>query len=121
MELNLLATFDVWSLHLPETVALGAVALIGYLFGTRTRDLDRGHSDQARRELKRAKQVARQLELIAETVRKDLATHRTCVTQFKDRVSKLSSQEGESRWQELCAEAEEMLNDLGVNPPGEQR
>lgn len=109
MSSTLLASFDIGSLHLPETVALAAVALIGYLFGTRTRDLAQGDTEQARRELKRAKQVARQLELIAETVRKDLATHRAFVAQFKDRVTRLGSKEGEACWQELCAEAEDML------------
>ena len=107
--LNLLGWFNLWDIGIPVPVALAAVALIGYMFGQRTRKTNLDHVDQARREMKRAKLVARELEKIAETVRRDLATHRTSVAKFKDRVTRLSGCQTEASWRELCQEAEEML------------
>ena len=101
---------DLSVLNIPSTVALAAVAVLGYLFGRGSRvahvvtDVE-----QARRELKRAKAVARELETISEQIRKSLATHHSSIAHFKDRVTELGSQEKEVAWQELCKEAEEML------------
>src|SRR5204862_44112 len=64
---------------------------------------------RARCELKRAKSVARELEVIAESVRKNLATHHSSIAKFKDRVCQLGTQQRDSAWQELCKEAEDML------------
>ena len=62
----LLAEFDIWSLQLPTPVALAAVTVIGYLVGRRRRTVNEANDNQARRELKRAQAVARELEKIAE-------------------------------------------------------
>src|SRR5262249_51352013 len=64
---------------------------------------------QARRELKRAQAVAKELERIAVAVRRSIATHHSSVLKFKDRVSTLGSDHEDSSWQALCAEAEGML------------
>lgn len=106
---EVLLQIDLWSLHLPTPVALAAVALLGYMFGQRTRQLSLAETSQARRELKRAKLVAHELEQIAETVRRDLATHRASVARFKDRIMQLSGSGSENSWQDLCVEAEEIL------------
>ena len=100
---------DIWSMEIPTTMALAAVALIGYLFGRRTRSEAPVDAEQARRELKRAQMVARELEKIADSVRKDLAIHRGSVTRFKDRVRELSERRDDTSWQDLCKEAEGML------------
>ena len=95
---------------LPETAALAAVALIGYLFGRRTRkgklaDLDA----QRRRELDRASDIARQLESIAHALRQDLAGHHSQLTRFKRRLNDAhDTGDGES-WKLLCAEADQIL------------
>ena len=68
-----------------------------------------GEVEQARRDLKRAKSVARELEIISEQIRKSLTTHHSSIARFKDRVTELGSQQQEVAWQELCKEAEEML------------
>ena len=61
-----LAEFDWTSLRLSTPVALSAVALIGYLVGRRNREQQQLSSEvQARRELKRAQAVAKELERIA--------------------------------------------------------
>jgi len=107
---ELLGYLDIWKVHIPESMAIAAVALIGYIFGRRTRGDQTQEMAQARRELKRAKLVAKQLEKIADSVRKDLATHRSSVAIFKDRIAKLTHCEAdETTWQHLCKEAEEML------------
>lgn len=99
------------AIGVPETVALATVAVIGYLFGHRTRrPEDDPASEQSRRELKRATAIARDLETIANSVRKDLAAHRSSVLQFKSKVSEISQDEANSSWQELCEEAEKILS-----------
>lgn len=101
---------DLFAINIPSTVALAVVAVLGYLFGRGARvGQHTSDSEQARRELKRAKAVARELEVISEQIRKSLATHHSSVARFKDRVTELSGEQKEVAWQELCKEAEEML------------
>jgi len=95
--------------YLPTPVACAVIAAIGYWVGRRSRENARTEVDEARRELKRAKAVARELETIAESVRKNLANHHSSIDKFKGRVQELTSQNKEAAWQELCREAEEML------------
>lgn len=97
--------FSLWGggVGLPETVALAAVAVIGYIFGRR-RDDD---APPARpQELVRAAEVARQLEAVAASLRNDLAAHRTEVERFKH---KLHSAGSENASQTLQDEAERIL------------
>ncbi len=100
-----------WSnIHLSTPVALAAVATIGYFVGRSKREKQSASSEaQARRELKRAQAVAKELEQIADVVRRSLATHHSSVLKFKDRMSSMGSVAKEGAWQDLCAEAEEML------------
>lgn len=100
---------DISLISLPVPVALAAVAVLGYVMGRRTSSIQEMDSDRARRELKRARAVARELETIAETVRKSLALHHASIAHFKERVRELGSNGQEGSWQELCREAEEML------------
>ena len=65
MDLPIFGMFDFWNMHIPVPAALAAVALIGYLFGQRTRVQTKVDVENARRELKRARLVAKELEQIA--------------------------------------------------------
>jgi diguanylate cyclase len=94
---------------LPFPMAMAVVALVGYLFGRRSRETDSGPVDQARRELKRAQAVASQLEEIATEIRRDLATHSSSIGRFKERVAELGDSNDAAGWQKLGREAEEML------------
>ena len=96
-------------LQLPLPVALAAIAILGYMVGRRSRVQAVNEADKARRELRRAKVVARELEQIAESLRKQLATHHLSVAKFKDRVTALSKDDKEAAWQGLCTEAERIL------------
>ena len=100
---------DFTAPYLPTILALAVVATLGYVFGRTARKPQQGQADQARRELKRAKAVARNLEAIVESIRDNLQTHQTKTAKFKDRVRQLSGQEQEDAWKELLKEAEEML------------
>lgn len=100
---------NLWDLQIPIPVALAAVATIGYLVGHRSRAAAADGREQARRELRRARAVARELEKIALTVRKNLAKHNASVSRFKQRVSQLNARQQADGWQNLCREAEEML------------
>ncbi len=108
--MHFLSEFEWTAMHLTTPVALSAVALIGYLVGRRNREQQQLSSEvQARRELKRAQAVAKELERIAVAVRRSIATHHSSVLKFKDRVSSLGGDQQEAAWQELCCEAEGML------------
>jgi diguanylate cyclase (GGDEF)-like protein len=95
---------------LPVTVALAAVALIGYLFGQRTRrtEQDPRHAEREP-ELARASGIAHQLEAIAETLRQDLASHHGRLARFQQRLGEAQSTGDDRAWKELCGEAESML------------
>ncbi|MEO0530100.1 MAG: GGDEF domain-containing protein [Planctomycetota bacterium] len=79
-------TISLWGggFGLPETVALAAVAAIGYLFGRRQKTQPTG--PEVPSELLRAMQIAKQLEQVAKRLRGDLASHHAEVERFKTAV-----------------------------------
>jgi len=95
--------------HIPLPVALALIAVLGYLVGRTSRRRAVNEAEKARRELRRAKVVAKELEQIAEGVRRQLATHHTSIARFKERVSELGNDDKEAAWQDLCKEAEQIL------------
>ncbi len=95
---------------LPVTAALAAIALIGYLFGQRTRQSQSHQADpQLFGELSRAREVAKELRQIAQRIRTDVALHQTSIEQFNQRVQVLESDASVDAWQKLSAEAESLL------------
>jgi len=100
---------DLFAPEIPLTVALAAVATLGYLVGQRANRARDDLAGRSQRELDRARSVARELEKVAWMVRKDLARHRASLNKFKQRVSQLDAEDREAAWRELCREAEEML------------
>ena len=100
---------DFWNLQIPVPMALALVAAIGYLISRERRSAATDMVVRSRRELKRAQAVATELEKIAWTVRQSLAKHHDSVSRFKERVSRLSDQQQEAAWKELCREAEDIL------------
>jgi diguanylate cyclase (GGDEF)-like protein len=105
----LLGEFDLSTIGLPTPLALAIVSVIGYLLGKRRQSGREETENQSRRELKRAQAVAKELEKIAELVRRHLATHHASVVRFKNRMVSLGGTQNESAWQELCQESESML------------
>ena len=95
--------------QIPLPVALAVIAILGYMVGRKSRAQALNEVDRARRELRRAKAVAKELEQIAEGVRRQLASHHLSIARFKDRVGELSGKETETGWTDLCREAEEIL------------
>ncbi len=100
---------DLWSFQIPVPVALASIATIGYLVSLWNRPVTNDMVIRSRRELKRARVVALELEKIAWTVRQSLAKHHTSVLRFKERVGRLSDRQQEAAWRELCREAENVL------------
>lgn len=95
---------------IPETAALAAVALIGYLFGQRTHKLiARALANRRQRELDRAAHIAWQLETIADSLRQELASHHSQIAGFKRRLRQAQEQGNDTSWDLLCGEAESML------------
>ena len=101
--------FELQMVGLPTTFSLAAVAVIGYIVG-RWQKREAPRSDiESRREIKRAQQIAKELETIAREVRKSLAKHHTSVTRFRSRISELSDKGNDIGLQEICAEVETVL------------
>jgi diguanylate cyclase (GGDEF)-like protein len=95
---------------LPVTVALSAVALIGYLFGNRTRTKMVAEIDGRRQhELDRAARIAWQLETIASGLRQDLVGHHAQLAIFKRQLRQAQDAGDDKAWERLCSEAESML------------
>ena len=96
--------------YLADTVALAAVAVIGYLFGRRSGDTLSERDDlQLVQELSRASHIAKELQQIAGRIRQDVASHQANISQFKTRVTDLQLQETDDGWQALSSEAESLL------------
>src|SRR3954466_12518499 len=95
---------------LPVTFALAAVALIGYLFGNRTRS-SKSHAFDERRqqEFDRAAGIAWQLETIATRLRQDLVAHHSQLATFKRQLNHARADGHDRAWEQLCSEAEAML------------
>ncbi len=108
--LDLFGAIDLWAIRLPLPVALALVATIGYLVGRRNRAVQESPVTNSRRELRRARAVARELERIAWQIRKDVARHHSSVVKFKSRVGSLDCREQEAAWKKLCQEADAMLS-----------
>jgi diguanylate cyclase len=104
---------QIWGLTLvalPTSAALAAVALLGYMFGKRTRKSTQAELDDRRqREFDRAARIAWQLESIAKRLRGNLAFHHSQVESFKRRLRRANEDDNEQSWQQLCAEAETIL------------
>jgi diguanylate cyclase (GGDEF)-like protein len=95
---------------LPTTAALAAVALIGYMFGQRTRRPGLHSLDEPRRrELARAANIAWQLESIADSLRRKLSAHHARVESFKRRLHTAQQTGDEIAWQQLRHDAELIL------------
>jgi diguanylate cyclase (GGDEF)-like protein len=101
--------FNLLAIPVPIPVALAIVALIGYVFGRRSKRPADGPPSRSRHELRRAQLVAAELEKIAWDLRKALVRHHGSVSKFREKVGKLSEHQQESAWKELCREAEEIL------------
>lgn len=98
-----------WLPHLPPTVALAIVAVLGYFVGRCQPDKGGAADSQAQREIERAQLVARELEKIADAIRQNLSTHDASVARFKERVRELQQHQDNEAWSQLCIEAEEVL------------
>jgi len=102
--------FSFLPIPAPILVAMAAVALIGYVFGRKSKLPADDMPGRTRRDLRRAELVAAELEKIAWDLRKALVRHHASVIKFRERVSKLNSQQkDDSVWKDLCRDAEEIL------------
>ncbi len=101
---------DFTQVALPVSAALASVALIGYVFGRRTRQPAPNVFDRRRqKELERAARIAWQLETIADRLRQALVAHHAQVAVFKQRLRQARDDSSEQNWTQLCHEAESML------------
>jgi diguanylate cyclase (GGDEF)-like protein len=94
-----------------DTAALAAVALIGYLFGQRTRTEKAEPGDsKLLNELSRATHIAHELQSIAGRIREDVAMHQSNISQFKSRLEEVQLHGCPTGgWQTLSEEAELLL------------
>jgi diguanylate cyclase (GGDEF)-like protein len=94
---------------LPVTAALAAIALVGYLFGHRTRNKLAALDEQRQRELDRTACIAWQLENTIETLRQGLVAHHSKVEAFKRQIRRAHDSGDENIWKSLCHDSETIL------------
>ncbi|MEX2188611.1 MAG: GGDEF domain-containing protein [Pirellulales bacterium] len=100
---------------IPAAVGLAAVATIGYLVGLRSRRRAIAAEQAARTEVtqprtaERTAIVAKELESIAEQLRRRLAEHHRSVATFQDRITKFCQSRPQSEWVELARDAQDIL------------
>jgi diguanylate cyclase (GGDEF)-like protein len=102
-------SFSLLPIPAPILLAMAVVALIGYVFGRKSKPLANDMPGRSRREVRRAQLVAAELEKIAWDLRKALVRHHTSVSKFRERVGKLNDRQQEAAWKNLCRDAEEVL------------
>lgn len=93
---------------IPDTVALASIALLGYMFGRRTRSLQKSNADHLA-DLGRAARIAIQLESIADTLRENLAMHHAQVADFQQQLNDAQGEAVSDSWKELCEETDAIL------------
>jgi diguanylate cyclase len=101
--------FNFLAIPLPIQLLLAFTAIVGFLFGRKSKKSGDVISNSSRRELRRAQLVAAELEKIAWDLRKALVKHHTSVSKFREKVDKLDAQQQDAAWEDLCREAEEIL------------
>src|SRR6476646_33118 len=95
-------------INIPIPVALSVIAVVGYMVGRSSRARAVQEADRARRELRRAKLIAKELEQVADSVRKHLANHQQAIGRFKDRRTDMAGEDKEAAWQNLCGESDQI-------------
>lgn len=90
---------------LPETVALAAVAVLGYLVGRWRPQRSTAPSNDVRR----AAVIAAHLESIAVALRRDLAIHRSQVDRFRNQIGEAKSAPSSESWRRVQEGAELVL------------
>ena len=98
--------FGIWTVGLPVTTALAAVALIGYLFG---RSQVRRAQEERRRDLEQAQELIRQLQVVSHRIRRSLAMQHTSIQQFREKVRALCQLEDEEMRGQIVEEAQRIL------------
>ncbi len=93
---------------LPNTMALAAVALLGYIFGRGTVRQPQRQPNHNRRGLLQAQLAIAEVGRIAQQVRRNLASHHLCVLHFKDHLSDLEAEPAEAT-HNIRHEAEQLL------------
>jgi diguanylate cyclase (GGDEF)-like protein len=96
------------SLSISATAALAIVAAIGFLIGRWRRDCY-AVRDPGRRELRRARAIARRMSDVSERVHDSLKAHRRSVDKFRAALRKLTKRSPTPPWQDLSEEAERLL------------
>jgi diguanylate cyclase (GGDEF)-like protein len=95
---------------LVDTVALAAVALVGYLFGRKTRRATPAAGDvNLLIELARAQTVSKDLEHIALRVRTEASAHIRHVAAFQGQVGRMQNGDAIAGWQKLRDQADGLL------------
>lgn len=92
---------------IPATMGLACVALVGYVFGRRTRKQPEAPtSSSVPRELHKAARVARQLEDTIEQLRQQVAEHRAHVHHFKTAIDDATGRDAREALDILASESE---------------
>ena len=98
-----------WGILLPNTVALGAVALLGYMFGRSALRRPRIDPKQVRQDFQRAREVVAELESISLELRRNLAAHQGSTAQIRKRLAKLKQDSTDPATEEFCQDVERWL------------
>ncbi|MCA9259151.1 MAG: GGDEF domain-containing protein [Planctomycetales bacterium] len=101
--------FGVTQGALIDTAALAAVALVGYLFGRRTRSYANGVDSELLAELSRAASIADQLSQLTQRIRRDVAGYQRNVDSFERTLRGCQVDDEDAGWRELAAQAEALL------------
>jgi diguanylate cyclase (GGDEF)-like protein len=110
---------------LVDAAALAAVALIGYIFGRRTRRQPAPQDAKLLDEMARAQLIAAQLEHLASRVAAEAGAHKAGFAAFKSHIAKMQSGVAVADWPKLRTRADGLLSSTwrlatGLSMAGDQ-
>lgn len=94
---------------LMDTVALAAIALVGYLFGRTRRDAFPLPDAKMRDELARAQQIAAELDAISERLRSEETTFEARLDEFRRDLKKMDVGAAPANWRRLSSQADAIV------------
>ena len=97
------------SIGFPILFVMTGILLLGYLAGRQQRQTQHSANPQVKRAMTRARTIIKELQDIGAGVRRNLAIHRRSLVLFETRLCEISRSPDGPLWDELSAEAENLL------------
>lgn len=105
--------FSLEGIQISNVLVLAIMATLGYVFVTLRQRRKTGTNEvllRLQKDLSRAHMAVSELEKVIFAVRSSTAKHYSRLQKFQNTIAKLSGQQGDAVWHDLCREVESILD-----------